>query len=169
MDFVRNSFIQFENLRFDWFERANTIRTIRKIRWKLIRNSFNSIRLQLYIGWSQIFQTLDSFEIRSIRKFMIRLIQKVKNNSKNSIKINSKFVRLTPPLLQAVLSMLLLSTVWKFKDFLSSVRFYVKSILDNLEVLNLPFFATLGVLKFFFEENQIFLVITKPSLLSMYF
>ena len=102
------------------------------------------------IGWSQIFQTLDSFEIRSIRKFMIRLIQKVKNNSKNSIKINSKFVRLTPPLLQAVLSMLLLSTVWKFKDFLSSVRFYVKSILDNLEVLNLPFFATLGVLKFFF-------------------
>ena len=36
----------------------------------------------------------------SIRKFMIRLIRKVKNNSKNSIKINSKFVRFdsTPPL-----------------------------------------------------------------------
>ena len=35
----------------------------------------------------------------SIWKFMIRLIQKVKNNSKNSIKINSKFVRFnsTPP------------------------------------------------------------------------
>ena len=38
----------------------------------------------------------------SIRKFMIRLIRKVKNNSTNSIKINSKFVRfdLTPPLLR---------------------------------------------------------------------
>ena len=36
----------------------------------------------------------------SIRKSMIRLIRKVKNNSKNSIKINSKFVRFdsTPPL-----------------------------------------------------------------------
>ena len=41
------------------------------------------------------------FEIYSIQKFAIRLIRKVKNNSKNSIKINSKFVRLdlTPPLL----------------------------------------------------------------------
>ena len=36
--------IRFENLRFDWFERA---KNIRKIRWKLIRNSFDSIRLQL--------------------------------------------------------------------------------------------------------------------------
>ena len=36
----------------------------------------------------------------SIRESMIRLIRKVKNNSKNSIKINSKFVRFdsTPPL-----------------------------------------------------------------------
>ena len=38
----------------------------------------------------------------SIRKFMIRLIRKVKNNSKNLIKINFKFVRFdsTPPLVQ---------------------------------------------------------------------
>ena len=36
--------IWFENLRFDWFERA---KNIRKIRWKLIRNSFDSIQLQL--------------------------------------------------------------------------------------------------------------------------
>ena len=72
-------------------------KNIRKIRWKLIRTSFNSIPT---IGWSQIFQMLDSFEIRLIWKFMIRLIRKVKNNSKNSIKINSKLVRfdLTPPL-----------------------------------------------------------------------
>ena len=36
---------------------------------------------------------LDLFEIHSIRKFMIRLFRKVKDISKNSIKINSKFVR----------------------------------------------------------------------------
>ena len=30
-----------------------------------------------------------------------------------------------------------LNTMWKFQDF--SIRFYVKSILENLEVLNLPF------------------------------
>ena len=113
---------------------------------------------------------------------MIRLIQKVKNNSKNSIKINSKFVRLTPPLLQAVLSMLLLSTVWKFKDFLSSVRFYVKSILDNLEVLNLPFFGNFRGSEVFFLRktrffswlpNQVFCLCTFKSLcrnyLSQYF
>ena len=28
------------------------------------------------LGWSESFQMLDSFEIRSIRKFMIRLIRK---------------------------------------------------------------------------------------------
>ena len=36
---------------------------------------------------------LDLFEIHSIKKLMILLIRKAKNNSKNSIKINSKFVR----------------------------------------------------------------------------
>ena len=70
------------------------------------------------IGWNQMFQMLDSFKIcsirfdsnyrvepnysdagfvrnsfDSIRKFLIGLIRKVKNNSKNSIKINSKLVR----------------------------------------------------------------------------
>ena len=33
------------------------------------------------------------FVRNSIGKFMIQLIQKVKNNLKNSIKINSKFIR----------------------------------------------------------------------------
>ena len=35
----------------------------------------------------------NSFEIRLIRKFAIRLIRKAKKNSKNSIIFNSKFVR----------------------------------------------------------------------------
>ena len=47
------------------------------------------------VGWSQTFSDAgfvqNSFD--SIRKFIICLIRKEKNNSKNSIKINSKFVR----------------------------------------------------------------------------
>ena len=75
--------IRFKNLRF---ERA---KNISKTWWKLVR--FDSTPTT--IGWSQIFQMSDSFEICSIRKFMIQLIRKLKNNLKNSIKINSKFVR----------------------------------------------------------------------------
>ena len=44
------------------------------------------------------------------------------------------------------------TTVWKFQDFLS-VRYYVKSILNNLEVQKLPFFAVCGPLKFVILEN----------------
>ena len=91
--------IQFENLRFDWFERA---KSIQKIRWKLIWNLFDSIRLKLYVGWSQIFQMLDLFEIRSIRleNLWFDWFERWKIFRKNSIKINSKFVRFdsTPPL-----------------------------------------------------------------------
>ena len=45
---------------------------------------------------------LNSFD--SNRKFMVRLIRKVKNDSKNSIKINSKFVQFdsTPPLIETM-------------------------------------------------------------------
>ena len=87
--------IRFENLRFDWLKGQKIFEIfdenlfeIRSIRFdsnyrvesnfsdaRFVRNSFDSI----------IYDSIDS---------------KVKNNSKNSIKINSKFVRFdsTPPL-----------------------------------------------------------------------
>ena len=45
-----------------------------------------------------------------------------------------------------------LVTMWKFHDFLS-LRFYVKSILKNVEVLKLPFLAILESLDFGFLVN----------------
>ena len=64
--------IRFKNLQFDWFKRT---KNVRKIRWKLIRNLFDSTPT---IGQSQIFQMLDSFEIHSIQKIAIRLIRRWK-------------------------------------------------------------------------------------------
>ena len=73
----------FEKFNENWFE----IRSIR----------FDS-NYRVESNFSDAGFVRNSFD--SIRKFMIRLIRKVKNNSKNSIKINSKFVRFdsTPPL-----------------------------------------------------------------------
>ena len=98
MEFVRNSFD-----------------TIRKFAIRLIRKgkkySKNSMKINSKfvrfdstptIGWSQIFQMLDLFEIRSIRleNLWFDWFERWKIFRKNSIKINSKFVRFdsTPPL-----------------------------------------------------------------------
>ena len=60
---------------------------------KINSNLIHSIRLQLKAGvkFPEIRFVRNSFN--SIRKFTIRLIRKVKKYSKNSIKINSKFIR----------------------------------------------------------------------------
>ena len=55
----------------------------------------------------------------SIWKFIIRLIRKVKNNSKNLIKINSKFVRFdsTPPL----------EKTWNYLKIAQCIYFFISS------------------------------------------
>ena len=62
---------------------------------KINSNLILSIQLQLWMGWNQIFRKLDSFENHSIRyeNLTIRLFQDMKKYSKNSLKINSKFVQ----------------------------------------------------------------------------
>ena len=59
---------------------------------KCINEKFKNLlwKSQLKLG---VESNWNSFEIRSIRKFAIRLIRKGKKYSKNSMKINSKFVR----------------------------------------------------------------------------
>ena len=71
------------------------------IEWsKIFRNSFDSIRLQIYGGVKFFSCWIRLKFIRLDSKIYDSIDSKVKNNLKNSIKINSKFVRFdsTPPL-----------------------------------------------------------------------
>ena len=93
---------------------SNQFEKIRKTSWLKIRNS---IRFEGKI-------------IRFVRfeKFSIRLIRKYFFNSKNSRKINSKFVRFdsTPPLFQPRRFSYSFSVVWKKGTFWDSLMACVK-------------------------------------------
>ena len=80
------SILKFE-IRLIWKSKRYP-KNLMKISSKLVR--FDAI-YRVESNFSDAGFVRNSFH--SIRKFMIRLIRKVKNNLKNSIKINSKFVR----------------------------------------------------------------------------
>ena len=80
----------------------NSFNSIRKLIWKVKNNSNNSMKINLkFVRFDYNYRVESNFSdagfvqnsFYSIRKFMIWLIRKVKKNLKNSIKINSKFVR----------------------------------------------------------------------------
>ena len=95
LEFVRNSFDSIRKFAVRLIRKGKKYsKNLMKINW----NSICSIRLQLQAGvkFSEIRFVQNSFD--SIRKFANRLIREGKKYSKNSMKINSKFVRfdLTP-------------------------------------------------------------------------
>ena len=99
---VKLEFVRFDSKICDLIDskRQKIFKNSIRINSKFIRFDSN---YRVESNFSDAGLVRNSFD--SIRKFMIRLIRKVKNNSKNSIKINSKFVRfdLTPPLGQETL------------------------------------------------------------------
>ena len=74
LEFAQNLFDSIQKFAIRLFRKGKEYsKNLMKINSKFVR-----FDLTPTIGWIQIFQLLDSFEISSIRKFMIRLIRKVK-------------------------------------------------------------------------------------------
>ena len=101
LEFVRNSFDSIWKFAIWLIQKGKKyLKNSMKINSKFFR--FDSTPT---IGWTQIFQMLDSFEIRSIRFENLRFdwFERWKIIWKNSIKINSKFDRfdLTTPLVRS--------------------------------------------------------------------
>ena len=94
---VKLEFVRFDSKICDLIDskRQKIFKNSIRINSKFIRFDSN---YRVESNFSDAGLVRNSFD--SIRKFMIRLIRKVKNNSKNLIKINLKFVQCdsTPPL-----------------------------------------------------------------------